>query len=104
MEATSVFYVVCPSLHATIEELLFSLWSVPEATVVRSPAVTRTISCCEEWVSYELVTWIVPVTSEYSGRAAVFREELQSCRRTDPAILEERQRVKIQCEDSASEL
>jgi hypothetical protein len=42
------------------------------------------------------------VTSEYSGRAAVFREELQSCRRTDPAILEERQRVKIQCKDSAS--
>jgi hypothetical protein len=27
---------------------------------------------------------------------------LQSCRRTDPAILEERQPVKIQCEDSAS--
>jgi hypothetical protein len=43
------------------------------------------------------------VTSEYSGRAAVFREELQSCRRTDPAILEDRQPVKkIQCEDSAS--
>jgi hypothetical protein len=52
----------------------------------------------------ERVTWTVPVTSEYSGRAAVFREELQSCRPTDPAILEERQRVKIQCEDSASEL
>jgi hypothetical protein len=58
----------------------------------------------ESWVSYELVTWTVPVTSEYSGRAAVFREELQNCRRTDPTILEERQRVKIQCEDSASEL
>jgi hypothetical protein len=42
------------------------------------------------------------VTSEYSGRAAVFREELQSCRRTDPAIFEDRQPVKIQCEDSAS--
>jgi hypothetical protein len=42
------------------------------------------------------------VTSKYSGRAAVFREELQSCRRTDPAILEDRQPVKIQCEDSAS--
>jgi hypothetical protein len=42
------------------------------------------------------------VTSEYSGRAAVFREELQSYRRTDPAILVDRQRVKIQCEDSAS--
>jgi hypothetical protein len=39
--------------------------------VVRSPAITRTISCCE------LVTWTVPVMSEYSGRAAVFREELQ---------------------------
>jgi hypothetical protein len=52
----------------------------------------------------ELVTWTVPVTSEYSGRAAVFREELQNCRRTDTAILEDRQRVKIQCEDSASEL
>jgi hypothetical protein len=26
----------------------------------------------------------------------------KSCRRTDPAILEDRQRVKIQCEDSAS--
>jgi hypothetical protein len=34
----------------------------------------------------ELVTWTVPVTSEYSGQAAVFREELQSCRRTDPVI------------------
>jgi hypothetical protein len=70
--------------------------------VVRSPAITRTISCCElvmtsdgrgchkSWlqqlepessgilrVSYELVTWTVPVTREYSGRAAVFREELQ---------------------------
>jgi hypothetical protein len=44
------------------------------------------------------------VTSEYLGRAAVFREELQSCRQTDLAILEERQRLKIQCEDSASEL
>jgi hypothetical protein len=42
------------------------------------------------------------VTSEYSGRAAVFREESQSCRRTDPAILEDRQPVKIKCEDSAS--
>jgi hypothetical protein len=42
------------------------------------------------------------VTSEYSGRAAVFREELQNCRRTDPAILVDRQQVKIQCEDSAS--
>jgi hypothetical protein len=31
-----------------------------------------------------------------------FREELQSCRRTDPAILENRKPVKIQCEDSAS--
>jgi hypothetical protein len=40
------------------------------------------------------------VTSEYSGRAAVFREELQSCRRTDPAILEDGKPVKIQCEDS----
>jgi hypothetical protein len=26
----------------------------------------------------------------------------KSCRRTDPAILEDRQPVKIQCEDSAS--
>jgi hypothetical protein len=42
------------------------------------------------------------VTSEYSGRAAIFREELQSWRRTDPAILEDGQPVKIQCEDSAS--
>jgi hypothetical protein len=44
----------------------------------------------------------VTVTSEYSGRAAVFREGLQSCRRTDPAILEDRKPVKIQCEDTAS--
>jgi hypothetical protein len=44
----------------------------------------------------------VAVTSEYSGRAAVFKEELQSCRQTDPAILEDRQQVKIQCEDLAS--
>jgi hypothetical protein len=57
-----------------------------------------------EILRVELVKWTVPVTSEYSGRAAVFREELQSCRRTDPGILEEMQRVKIQCEDSASEL
>jgi hypothetical protein len=42
------------------------------------------------------------VMSEYSGRGAVFREELQSFRRTDPAILEDRQPVKIQCEDAAS--
>jgi hypothetical protein len=70
--------------------------------VVRSPAITR-ISCHEAVTSTELaVTWTVPVMSEYSGRAAVFREELQSCRRTDPAILEERQPVKVQCEDSAS--
>jgi hypothetical protein len=46
--------------------------------------------------------WTVPVTSEYSGRAAVFREEFESCSRTDPAILEDRKPVKIQCEDSAS--
>jgi hypothetical protein len=56
-------------------------------------------------VSWQLgVTGTVRVTSEYSGRAAVFREELQSCRGTDPAILEDRQPAKIQCEDSASEL
>jgi hypothetical protein len=48
------------------------------------------------------VSELKTVTSEYSGRAAVFREELQSCRRTDPATLEDRQPVKIQCEDSAS--
>jgi hypothetical protein len=42
------------------------------------------------------------VTSKYSGWAAVFREELQSCRRTDPAILEDSKPVKIQCEDLAS--
>jgi hypothetical protein len=30
-----------------------------------------------EILRVELVTWTVPVTSEYSGRAAVFREELQ---------------------------
>jgi cold shock CspA family protein len=39
--------------------------------------------------------------SEYSGRAAVFSEELQANGSCD---LEERQRVKIECEDSASEL
>jgi hypothetical protein len=46
----------------------------------------------------------VPVMTSCNsrGRAAVFREELQSCRRTDPAILEDRQPVKIQCENSAS--
>jgi hypothetical protein len=69
--------------------------------VVRSPAITRTICCCE-FVSYQLVSnelvaavgagvfrareatqlaakprVTVPATSEYSGRAAVFREELQ---------------------------
>jgi hypothetical protein len=50
-------------------------------------------SCCR--VSWQLaVTWTVPVTSEYSGRAAVFREELQSCRRTDPAVLKDRKLVK----------
>jgi hypothetical protein len=53
---------------------------------------------------FSLQSWSLEltVTSEYSGRAAVFREELQSYRRTDPAILEDRQPVKIQCEDSAS--
>jgi hypothetical protein len=35
------------------------------------------------------VSWQLAVTSEYSGRAAVFREELQSCRRAHPAILED---------------
>jgi hypothetical protein len=55
-------------------------------------------------VSWQLAVTSPAVTSEYSGRAAVFREALQSCGRTDPAILEGRQRVKIQCEDSASEL
>jgi hypothetical protein len=63
--------------------------------------VTLTLTCWR--VSWQLSREL-RVTSEYSGRAAVFREELQSCRRTDPVILEERQRVKIQCEDSASEL
>jgi hypothetical protein len=60
-----------------------------------------------ELVSWQLstelaVTGTVRVTSQYSGRAAVFREELQTFRRTVPAILEDRQPVKIQCEDSAS--
>jgi hypothetical protein len=53
-------------------------------------------------VSWQLAVTSPGVTNEYPGRAAVFREELQSCRRTYPAILEERQPVKIQCEDSAS--
>jgi hypothetical protein len=53
-------------------------------------------------VGWQLAVTSPGVTSEYLSRAAVFREELQSCRRTDPAILEERQPVKIQCEDSAS--
>jgi hypothetical protein len=53
-------------------------------------------------VSWQLAVTSLAVTNEYSGRAAVFREEFQSCRRTDPAILEDRQPVKIQCEDSAS--
>jgi hypothetical protein len=52
----------------------------------------------------QIGTWTVPVTREYSGRAAVFGEELQNCRRADPAICEGRQRAKIQCQDSASEL
>jgi hypothetical protein len=52
--------------------------------------------------SYEYSSELRTVTSEYSGRAAVFREELQSFRRTDPTILEDRKPVKIQCEDSAS--
>jgi hypothetical protein len=30
-----------------------------------------------EILRVELVTWTVPVTSEYSDRAAAFREELQ---------------------------
>jgi hypothetical protein len=37
---------------------------------------SRSLQRYSELVSYELVTWTVPVTSEYSGRAAVFREEL----------------------------
>jgi hypothetical protein len=57
-------------------------------------------SCCR--VSWQLAVTSPVVTSEYSGRAAVSREELQSWKRTDPAILEDRQPVKIQCEDSAS--
>jgi hypothetical protein len=57
---------------------------------------------CGLFTGYKLIAGQLRVTSEYSGRAAVFREQLQSCRRTDPAILEERQRVKIQCEDSES--
>jgi hypothetical protein len=65
--------------------------------------ITRMISCREAVSSTELaVTGTVRVTSYCSGRAAVFREELQSCSRTDPAILEDRKPVKIQCEDSAS--
>jgi hypothetical protein len=45
----------------------------------------------------------VAVTSEYSGRAAVSEKiaELQANGSCD-AILEDRQPVKIQCEDSAS--
>jgi hypothetical protein len=76
---------------------------------VRSPAIIDgSNSCCRvsyvDSSNYGVSQLQLRVTSEYSGRAAVFREELQSCRRTDPAILEDRQRVKIQCEDSASEL
>jgi hypothetical protein len=73
--------------------------------VVRSPAITRTISCCETVSYVDSSSYGVSqlrVMSEYSGQAAVFGEELQSCSRMDPAILEDRQRVKIQYEDSAS--
>jgi hypothetical protein len=63
--------------HATVEA--FSLWSVP--------VMTSFFVVCSRARN---VTLTVPVTSQYSGRAAFFREELQSCRRTDPAILEDR--------------
>jgi hypothetical protein len=43
-------------------------------------------------------------SNSYELRVSIRAEQQsseKSCRPTDPAILEERQRVKIQCEDSA---
>jgi hypothetical protein len=82
---------------------MFSLGSIPVMTSYNSRGSETVFSLGSVHGLYSSgIYGTVAVTSEYSGRAAVFREELQSCRRTDPAILEERQRVKIQCEDSAS--
>jgi hypothetical protein len=52
----------------------------------------------------ERVSWQLTVTSSELGVSirAEQQSSEKSCRRTDPAILEERQRVKIKCEDSAS--
>jgi hypothetical protein len=74
---------------------VFSLWSV-HGLYSSGTYGTVPVTSLQSW-SLKLA-----VTSKYSGRAAAFREELQSCRRTDPTILEDRQPVKIQCEDSAS--
>jgi hypothetical protein len=90
---------------------MFSLGSVPAMTSYNNRGIGGSVFL---WSVYGLYnqghqpaslvysSLELAVTSQYSGRAAVFGEELQSCRRTDPAILEDRQPVKIQCDDSAN--
>jgi hypothetical protein len=93
-----------------MQQWVFSLGSVPVMTSCNSRGSEAVFSLGSVHGLYSSgIYGTVPVTSlklavtrKYSGRAADFREELQSCRRTDPAILEDRQPVKIQCEDSAS--
>jgi hypothetical protein len=77
---------------------VFSLGSVPVMTSCNSRGSEAVFSLGSVHGLYSSGSYgTVTVTSEYSGRAAIFREELQSCRRTDPAILEDRQPVRIQC-------
>jgi hypothetical protein len=90
-----------------MQQWVFSLGSVPVMTSCNSRGSEAVFSLGSvhglySSGSYEYSSELRTVTSQYSGRAAVLREELQSCRRTDPAILEDRQPVKIECEDSAS--
>jgi hypothetical protein len=80
---------------------VFSLWSV-YGLYNQGHQPASQFSLHTELESKELRIVTSAVTSQYSGRAAVFREELQSSRRTDLAILEDRQPVKIECEASAS--
>jgi hypothetical protein len=89
-----VFFVVCS--RAILPRAPASQFSLKFRRVTSTVPSSVKLRVQSQVSSYEYSSEFRRVTNEYSGRAAVFREELQSCRPTDPAILEDRQPVKIQ--------
>jgi hypothetical protein len=57
------------------------------------------------YITDDSSSWLSELRGQFQLRVSIWAEQQsseKSCRRTDPAMLGDRQRVKIQCEDLAS--